>query len=171
MGREREVQFLAQCLDAAIDSRPRLVLCRGEPGVGKTRLVEELSGLARARGVTIAWGLGVESSGAPPYWVWRQVLRALSAVVDLLSIAGEHKLTADLALLAPDVFTPSPGRPTSPGTIEDRFRQFDAMGRLLRWLTDEQPMVIVIDDAQWADEPSLLLLQQIASSVTSRSDY
>lgn len=49
MGREREVQFLAQCLDAAIDSRPRLVLCRGEPGVGKTRLVEELSELARAR--------------------------------------------------------------------------------------------------------------------------
>lgn len=167
MGREREVQFLAQCLDAAVDSRPRLVLCRGEPGVGKTRLVEELSELARARDVTIAWGLGVESSGAPPYWVWRQVLRALSAVVDLLSIAGEHGLTADLALLAPDVFPPSPGGPTSPGTIEDRFRQFDAMGRLLGWLTDEQPIVIVIDDAQWADEPSLLLLQQLASSVTS----
>ena len=109
MGREREVQFLAQCLDAAIDSRPRLVLCRGDPGVGKTRLVEELSELARARGVTIAWGLGVESSEAPPLLGVAAGVACSLAVVDLLSIAGEHKLTADLALLAPDVFTPSPG--------------------------------------------------------------
>ncbi|HEY5846792.1 MAG TPA: AAA family ATPase [Microlunatus sp.] len=167
VSRERELEILLRCLDAAIDGQPRLVLCRGEPGVGKTRLVEEFSGLAEGREVPTVWGLGVESSGAPPYWVWRQVLRAMSPVVDLVSIAGVHGLTTDLALLAPDVFTRSEVQPKSPGSIEDRFRQFDAVGRLLRWVTEEQPLVIVIDDAHWADEPSLLLLQHLARTVTS----
>lgn len=167
VSRECELEVLLRCLDAAIDSHPRLVLCRGEPGVGKTRLIQELSGLAEARGVPTVWGLGADSAGAPPYWVWRQVLRAMSPVVDLAGIAGEHRLTTDLALLAPDVFTRSEVQPNSPGSIEDRFRQFDAVGRLLRWGTAEQPLVIVIDDAQWADEPSLLLLQHLARTLTS----
>ena len=47
VGREWEFAAVANCLDAALDGQPRLVLCRGEPGIGKTLLAEELSGLAR----------------------------------------------------------------------------------------------------------------------------
>jgi predicted ATPase len=46
VGRETEFAALADCLDAALEGHPRVVLCRGEPGIGKTRLAEDLSGLA-----------------------------------------------------------------------------------------------------------------------------
>ena len=96
VGREGEFDAVADCLNAALDGQPRLVLCRGEPGVGKTLLAEELSGLASGRGVPTAWGLGFESSGAPPYWPWRQVLRAMSSIVDLTVLADGNGLTDDL---------------------------------------------------------------------------
>jgi hypothetical protein len=96
-------------LEAALDGRPRLVLCSGEPGIGKTRLAEELMGLARPRGVQGAWGRGLDSTGTPPYWPWRQVLRAIQDKVDLARIAQAHRLAVDLAPLAPEVFAAPEG--------------------------------------------------------------
>ena len=58
-------------LESALAAHPRVVLCRGEPGIGKTRMAEELTELAATRGVPAAWGPAAESSGAPPYWPWR----------------------------------------------------------------------------------------------------
>ena len=90
------------------------MLCRGEPGIGKTRLAEELSGRARQRGALVAWGSGVDAAGAPPFWPWVQVLRALADHVDLTALAAGSGLTTDLTVLAPDVFgTASP--PASDG--------------------------------------------------------
>ena len=86
LGRERELTMLSECLDAALDGHPRLVVCQGEPGIGKTRLAEELMTLAGARGVPGVWGGSVDSVGAPPYWPWRQALRAVGNRVDLAAI-------------------------------------------------------------------------------------
>jgi hypothetical protein len=83
VGREREFAALVECLDPAIKGIPRLLLCRGEPGIGKTRLAEELSGLTRGRGVSTVWDLAVEAAGAPPYWPWRHaVARRQVAPID-----------------------------------------------------------------------------------------
>ena len=91
VGRERELSVLVDCLDAARRGHPRVVSCRGEPGIGKTRLAEELGRSAAASGVLVAWGLGMEMAGTPPYWPWRQVLRALSVQTHLVAIADEHR--------------------------------------------------------------------------------
>lgn len=165
VGREREVGALQECFEAALEGQPGVVLCRGEPGIGKTRLAEELVTLARRRGVPAAWGRGIDSAGAPPYWPWRQVLRALGDVVDLPVIADEKRLTVDLARLAPEVFSRSTEPDGDPGSKEDRFRQFDAVGRLLRQLALADGLVIVLDDAHWADQASLLLLHHVARTV------
>jgi hypothetical protein len=77
------------------------VLCQGEPGIGKTRLAEEVVTGARSRGVPAVWGVAVDSAGAPPYWPWRQALRAVGELVDLPAIAAEERLTTDLAGLGP----------------------------------------------------------------------
>lgn len=54
IGRETELARLCDAIDAAMAGQPGVVLCRGEPGIGKTRLAEELSGRARQRGALVA---------------------------------------------------------------------------------------------------------------------
>jgi predicted ATPase len=164
-GRERELAVLTDCLDAALAGTPRLVLCSGEPGIGKTRLAEELSAVARRRGVVVATGLAFESAGAPPFWPWQQVMRGLSKCADLPAIAADHRLTPDLCLLAPDVFVAAEAAGTDV-TVEDRFRLFDAVGRLVRQVALRFPLLLVFDDAHWADEASLLLVQHVARTST-----
>ncbi len=78
-GRAEEIGLLEARLAAALDGDARCVLCTGESGIGKTRLAEELAARATAGGVPVAWGRAVEDDGAPPYWPWRQVLRAARA--------------------------------------------------------------------------------------------
>jgi len=139
VGRERELAALVAHFESALAAHPRVVLCRGEPGIGKTRMAEELTGLAASRGVPVAWGAAAESSGAPPYWPWRQVLRAVSASVDVVKMADELGVLADLVPLAPEVFgAPCGGRGGS-GSSEDRFRLFDAVARLLSDITASAP--------------------------------
>ncbi|MDQ3646511.1 MAG: AAA family ATPase, partial [Actinomycetota bacterium] len=155
-----------ECLEAALSQRPRIVLCRGESGIGKTRLAEEALGSAGTRGAIAVWGRGAESAGAPPYWLWRQVLRALAERVDLREIADGCGLGADLSRIAPDVFVGSAEPRPAGGSSEDRFLQFDALARLLRQVTAERPLVIALDDTQWADQASILLLQHIAHTLS-----
>ena len=165
VGRDRELAVLAECLASALAGRSRLVLCRGEPGIGKTPLAEELSTAADTAGARVVWGRAPEAAGAPPYWPWWQILRAVGEHVDLRALAREHRLTAELARLAPDLF---PDEPDGPVTAEDRFRLFDAVDRLLRLLSRDRPLLIVLDDAHWADASSLLLLQHLAQSMADQ---
>lgn len=137
VGRRRELDALAAWLDGARGGAGRLVLCAGEPGIGKTRLAQELAGRALASGTAVAWGRCVETEGAPAFWPWRQVLRSLG--ID----AG--------AVLAGDVASP-----------EDRFRLFEDVVTAARAAGDAAGLVVVLDDIHWADEPSLLLLRHLA---------
>lgn len=168
VGRDRELAVLEDCLAAALVGRPSVVLCRGQPGIGKTRLAEELSAAARAAGAVVVWGRAPEAAGAPPYWPWRQILRAVGDGTNLRDLARDLRLTADLARLAPDLFPDEPQDALVPGTAEDRFRLFDAMDRLLRLLSQDQLLLIVLDDVHWADDSSLLLLQHLADSMTAQ---
>jgi len=165
VGRERECAVLGNWLAAALAGRPRVVLCRGEPGIGKTRLAEQLASEAGIEGVSAVWGLASESAGAPPFWPWRQVLRAVGRVVDLAAIADEHRLTADLSRLAPKLFAGPGSVSDGGGSPEDRFRIFDAVERLLRGVTGDHPLLIIFDDAHWSDHSSLLLLHHVARSM------
>ena len=159
VGRDRELAALAGYLEDAQQRRPSMVLCRGEPGIGKTRLAEELSALAGDRDVPVLWGVAVESEGAPPYWPWRQLLRG---ALELVGTAGVDR---DLARLVPEVFGGPRSTPEGPASAEDRFRQFDAVARLVRQITAETPLVLILDDAHWADRPSVLLLQHLARTL------
>ena len=122
VGRRHELAVLVDCLGQAVAGHARLVLCRGEPGIGKTRLAEELDAIAAAREVAVAWGPAAEATGAPPYWPWRQVLRALGESVDLRAVAAAHGLAADLGLLAPDLFPHGGGRTEVPPSDDARLR-------------------------------------------------
>ena len=140
VGRRRELEALGTALDAARGGSGRLVLCEGEPGAGKTRLAQELAGIALAEGVAVAWGRCVEADGAPAFWPWRQVLRSLRVDPD--------------AVLRGDDESP-----------EDRFRLFDEVTGAVMASAGGAGLLVILDDVHWADEPSLLLLRHVAAQI------
>src|SRR5262249_51583015 len=77
VGRERELVQLEAALGEAVAGRGRLYLIAGEPGIGKTRLAECVATSAAGRGATVIWGRCWEGEGAPAFWPWVQVIRAL----------------------------------------------------------------------------------------------
>jgi len=164
VGRDAELRVLLDCLAAAFAGHARVVVCRGEPGIGKTRLADEAARQAAARGALCAWGLAEEDAGAPPSWPWRQVLRAVAAEVDVAAFARERRLDADLASLVPDLFPSDAARSDRPAS-DDRFRQFDAVALLLREACRRRPLLLVLEDLHWADAPTLLLLRHVARSL------
>ena len=166
VGREAELGVLVDGIEGALAGRPHVVLCQGEPGIGKTRLVEEMVAVGRARGALCAWGLATDSFGAPPHWEWWQILRTVASELDVLTIAQDRRLYSDLARLAPDVFSSDEGAEKMTVSADDRFRQFDAVARLLREVCRLRPLVLVLDDVHWSDKPSLLLLNHVARSLS-----
>jgi DNA-binding SARP family transcriptional activator len=76
VGRELELAELVAGLDDAFGGRGRLLLLAGEPGIGKSRLADELAAQARARGGRVLFGRCWEAGGAPSFWPWTQALRA-----------------------------------------------------------------------------------------------
>src|SRR5262249_28570578 len=75
VGREAELHELLRGLDAALAAEGRLCLVSGEPGIGKSSLVEQLAARARERGAEVLVGRCWEAGGAPAYWPWVQALR------------------------------------------------------------------------------------------------
>ena len=76
VGRETELDQLTSGLEDVLAGRGRLFLLVGEPGIGKSRLAEEMAARASAAGARVLWGRCWEAGGAPAYWPWVQSLRA-----------------------------------------------------------------------------------------------
>ena len=158
MGRADELAELVALLDAALDGRSGFAVIAGEPGIGKTRLAEELAALAGARAVPVLWGGCTAAEGAPAYWPWRRVLRSWLAVVGPDRAAAAMAGFGEVARLAPEL----PGEPVE----SDRFALFDAVARFLVTVAEEAGLVLVLDDVQWADADSLALLGHVTREVT-----
>src|SRR5215208_5758462 len=115
VGRDAELSVLSEALDAAAAGRGRMALVAGEPGIGKTRLAEELAAVARRRGVRVLWGRCYEGEGAPAFWPWVEVLRAALRVSDAGSLrAALGPGAASIAPLVPEVLDLLPDLPDPP---------------------------------------------------------
>jgi DNA-binding SARP family transcriptional activator len=170
VGREVELQALTAALDDAFAGRGRLLLLAGEPGIGKSRLAEEVSGAARRRGAHVLVGRCWEAGGAPAYWPWVQSLRAYARQTDSDTLRRELGTgAADLAQLLPELHELLPGLADLPDIDPEsaRFRLFEAVTAFLT-APRHQPLVLVLDDLHAADEPSLLLLRFVAREVSGR---
>ena len=165
VGREAETEALRHAFDDAQSGRARLLLVMGEPGIGKTRLAEELATYARLRNAQILWGRCYDGEGAPAYWPWAQLIRAYAydrEPAALLSELGSG--AADIVHVVSELRERLPDVPPAPSSDPEqaRFRLFDGVTTFLKNASKNQALVLVLDDLHWADKPSLLLLQFLA---------
>lgn len=168
LGREREMSELLAGLDDAFSGRGRLFLIGGEPGIGKSRLADELAAHARDRQATVLWGRCWEAGGAPAYWPWVQCLRSYLRGHDPEAVRAHLGGGAtDIAQMLPEIegMVPDLLPPPSVDPESARFRLFDSTTSFLRNAAIVKPLVIVIDDLQAADTPSLLLLRFLAGQL------
>jgi predicted ATPase len=171
VGREQELAELRAALGTP--ARGHLFLISGEPGIGKTRLADELAAEARGRGVQVGWGRCWEGGGVPAYWPWIQVIRSFTssdteqrrAVLDSeLAPAVVH----EVARIVPELRSSAQPVGASAAQVDPesaRFRLFDSVATLLRSFGRSQPLLIVIDDLQDADLASLAMLKFVAGEV------
>ena len=166
VGRGDELSALTDAWAAVCAGHGRCVLVGGEPGIGKTRIVEELA--ARLPGERVLWGRCLEAEGAPAYWPWILVLRSYVARRSPETLGAELGASAaDLGRLVPALRAAVPGAPELPPLEPEqaRFRLFDALGALLRHAGEAAPLAVLIEDLHWADSESLLLLRFVASEL------
>jgi DNA-binding SARP family transcriptional activator len=150
VGRHIELRTAIAALDEA-RSAVRIVLVEGEPGIGKTRLVEELAAEAERRGHSVHWGRAHEGGATPAFWPWLPVVRALVA---------QGGPAADARELVGLLETEAAG--ASPAGERSRFGLLEAVTALLADAAGTTPLLVVLDDLQWADLPSLELLAFVA---------
>lgn len=167
VGRRAELQRLRDAIRSVGAGRSDFMLLSGEAGIGKTRLLDEVTRNAPP-GVEIHWGYCSPVEGAPPFLVWQQCFRSvvrLRTIKTVLRAFGEAASEARRLLLGADrgLLEDSPAW-DSPGK---RFRTFDAIAQGLAELARQRPLVLVLDDLQFADLGSLMLLEFLIQQRTT----
>jgi eukaryotic-like serine/threonine-protein kinase len=165
VGRESELEQLLGGFSDAVAGRGRLFLLVGEPGIGKSRLADEVVGHARASGAEVLVGRCWEGGGAPAYWPWVQSIREYVRRVDQDALREQLGAWAtDVSQIVPEVRDrlPDVPEPTALDSDGARFRLFDSTASFIRKAAAHNPWLLVLDDLHAADEPSLLLLRFLA---------
>jgi DNA-binding SARP family transcriptional activator/predicted ATPase len=160
-GRAAEHHALVAAFQTMLAGRTQVAIIEGEPGIGKTRLAREFLRWARAQGADVLEARAFETGSRLPYQPLVEALRSrLEGEQQLQALLGAIWL-AELARLLPELrervrdLPP----PLSLGEAEARTRLFEAIARLGHALARRGPLVLFIDDAQWADAASLDVLQ------------
>ena len=150
VGRQEERARLVSLLDNANEGRLTVFMLKGESGVGKTRLLAELSDEARRRGCTVFEATAYEAEAGRPYGPWIDALRRLPS--DVVSEANG----ASLSPLLPELGGSSESAPS-------RDRLFGAVVDLVASRArPEAPAVLLFDDIHWCDDATSELLHYVA---------
>ncbi len=164
VGRAAERATLADAWTAAQSGNRRVVLVAGEPGAGKTRLASEFARVAHAEGALVLGGRCDEGMGVP----YQPFVEALRWHIDHTSdddlVAALGRWPGELTRLVPEIADRVPGATPSVSSDPEteRYRLFEAIAS---WL-GVTPLVLVLDDLQWAASPTLLLLSHVVRTTT-----
>jgi ATP/maltotriose-dependent transcriptional regulator MalT len=161
VGRDRELGELEHALGQVGHGEPWSVQIAGEPGIGKSRLLEELCRRAETRGYLVLEGRSAEFERDIPFGL---IVDALNDFVGSLAPPTLRSLDEDVKLELATVFPALP-RPEAeagtPGQGSDRYRLHYAIRTLLQRLTERRPMLLALDDVHWADAGSVEVLTHL----------
>jgi predicted ATPase len=169
--RVEEMNALKEAVYRAVHGEGGLVFIHGEAGIGKTRLVRELGAYARSRGVQVLYGRCpalFRMDGVPPYILWKEVIKDFLETCNpeqLYRVIGYYP--AEVAKLVPEISQKLRSIPQSfPISPEqEQNRLFEAVSQFITNISRETPLLVVLDDLQWTDPSSLLLLHYLARGV------
>ena len=169
VGRETERAEARRLLEQAVAGRGVTLLLGGEPGVGKTRFTEELIREARERGCLTLVGHCYETEGHPPFMPFVEMLEHSSKIVErsaLRQALGEA--APEVAKIAPELRRVFPDIPQAIELPPEQQRRylFNAYQAFTERAARAMPMVVVLEDLHWADEPTVLLMQHLAQHLT-----
>jgi class 3 adenylate cyclase/DNA-binding CsgD family transcriptional regulator len=170
VGRHEEMEVARGVLSAAAEGNTGLLMVAGEPGIGKTRFVEELAAYGRLRGFQVLAGR-CYADVATPYTPFIEAVRQF-----VLGEPSDHlrrqlgEGAPDLARLVPEIRDRlpdvMPSRPPDPD--EERQRLLDAMTSFLAGAADRAPLLLWLDDLHWSDAQSIRLLKYLARNLSGR---
>jgi DNA-binding SARP family transcriptional activator/tetratricopeptide (TPR) repeat protein len=171
VGRDAESTALLDAWDDATGGSGSLVVLTGEPGIGKSHLVEALATrVRRSMQAPVVIGRCAETEGAPPFWPWIQVVRTLVGELEADTLHAALGVGAPyVAQIVPEVR----GRlaeatiPVSADATTARFAICDAIATFLCRVAATEPMLVVLEDLHQADDPSLDLLDLLAEQVAT----
>jgi tetratricopeptide (TPR) repeat protein/tRNA A-37 threonylcarbamoyl transferase component Bud32 len=173
--RVEEMNLLRETVDRTVQGEGGLVFLYGEAGIGKTRLARELRAYARLRGVQVLYGRCpalFRMDGVPPYTIWSEVIKDYlenSSPEQLYRVIGYYP--AEIIKLVPELSqrlrTIPQSLPISPEHEQNRL--FEAVSQFIVNVSRETPLLVVLDDLQWTDPSSLLLLHYLARGVQKTS--
>src|SRR6266478_4451228 len=169
LGRTAEFGTLIECYQRVHAGQPQLVLLQGETGIGKTRLTTEFVRWAQAQGAAVLAGRALQTGKQLPYQplidVLRRQLEQEHAPDDLLSDVW----LAELSRLLPELRDRYPDLPiASTDEALGHNRLFEVITRLVQVWAARHPLVIFLDDMQWADTATLDLVLYLAQSLAQQ---
>jgi class 3 adenylate cyclase/DNA-binding SARP family transcriptional activator/predicted ATPase len=155
VGRHAERDRAQDVWRAAAAGRAHLLLVTGEPGIGKSRLVDELAREVAAQGYAVGRTRAYEAGGRLPWgpaidWLRSEALRASVGRLD-------RAWLVELARLLPELRTDRSDLPSASSIVDVRRRQlFDAVAQVV--LVHASPLLLVVDDLQWSDADTVELI-------------
>jgi class 3 adenylate cyclase/tetratricopeptide (TPR) repeat protein len=168
VGRGAELSQLEGYLTNATRGRGSIAMIGGEPGVGKTRLAQELADEARREGAVVFIGACYEVETATPFAPFVEILGATARTVpkevfkEIVGDSGPElaRFYPELRVMFPDIPAPI----ELPAEQERRYT-FNSIGRYVTRAATVRPLMLILDDLHWADEATLQLLQYIATLI------
>src|SRR5450755_4135234 len=150
--------------------RPQCMLLMGEVGIGKTRLAEEVSRDAKRRNWAVAWSRVYAQEGSIPYRLWTEVLRKAmeQGAWQRQEVSKRSLVFQPLSALLPDVLQPLLVQTTYSSSLppeQEQLRLWEAACELLKLISESTPLLIALDDLQWADASSCELLAYLSRRV------
>lgn len=165
VGRKHELAALVSQFEKATAGLLSVTLVTGEAGLGKTRLLSEFAQHAAQAGALVLRGGASEAEGMPPY------LPFLEALGNYIRVAPLEQLRSQVEATAPILATILPELPEKLGELppsyplpveQARLRLYEAIGLFLATIATSRPLLLILDDLQWADTSTLDLLCHIA---------
>ena len=170
LGRTGAFGTLIECYQRMRAGHAQLVVLQGESGIGKTRLANEFVCWAQAQGADVAMGRAFQTSRQLPYQPLIEVLRSHLQQEDAPTNLLGDVWFAELSRVLPELRERYPNLP-APSSDETLGHTclFEATARLVQAWASRRPLVLVLDDIQWADAATLDLLCYLARSLVDQS--